>query len=126
MCNVVFVETKSTQTKKMDQEIQKQDLPKEEKEVIPIEKSIEEKTEEILKEANLLEAGKILDDKKKALLEIEDRVSKRLKQIEASIKTQEMSGRSISMQTKEETPDDKWAREAKIRYAGTGMDPTPK
>ena len=25
---------------------------------------------------------------------------------------------------KEETEDEKWAREAKIRYAGTGMDPT--
>ena len=23
-----------------------------------------------------------------------------------------------------ETPDEKWAREAKIRYKGTGMDPT--
>ena len=26
--------------------------------------------------------------------------------------------------TKEETADEKWEREAKIRYAGTGMDPT--
>jgi len=36
-----------------------------------------------------------------------------------------VSGRSEGGITpKEETADEKWAREAKVRYAGTGMDPT--
>lgn len=38
-----------------------------------------------------------------------------------------LQGRSVAGQAEEpeETADEKWAREAKIRYAGTGMDPTP-
>jgi len=38
-----------------------------------------------------------------------------------------MGGKSLAGQAppREETPEEKWAREAKIRYAGTGLDPTP-
>lgn len=36
-----------------------------------------------------------------------------------------VAGRSVIAQpTKIETPEEKWRREAKIRYAGTGLDPT--
>jgi len=38
-----------------------------------------------------------------------------------------LGGRSYAGQTQApvETEDEKWAREAKLRYAGTGLDPTP-
>ena len=45
---------------------------------------------------------------------------------EAIAVKKELGGRSEAGQTaKKETEDEKWAKDAKERYAGTGMDPTP-
>ena len=45
---------------------------------------------------------------------------------EALLVQARLSGRSLAggEKPKEETEDEKWTREAKERYAGTGMDPT--
>lgn len=45
---------------------------------------------------------------------------------EALIVQSRLSGRALAggEPDKPETEDEKWRREAKIRYAGTGMDPT--
>ena len=63
----------------------------------------------------LVENAKMLEEIRKERLRIEKATAEML-----------ISGRSYAGQvTKQETEDEKWAREAKIRYAGTGMDPTP-
>jgi len=64
--------------------------------------------------------------------EAAERIEKANKEMDALLRKQELlqaeqrlQGRTYAGQaTHEETPDEKWAREAKIRYAGTGMDPT--
>ena len=68
------------------------------------------------------EAKKVMEENKKLLEEIK---SER-KKIEKATAEMLINGRSYAGQAppKPETADEKWAREAKIRYAGTGMDPT--
>jgi hypothetical protein len=68
------------------------------------------------------EAKNVLEETKKTLASI----SEERKRIEKATAEMLVNGRSYAGQAppKEETADEKWAREAKLRYAGTGMDPT--
>jgi hypothetical protein len=67
------------------------------------------------------EAKKILEETKQTLSQI----SEERKRIEKATAEMLINGRSYAGQTeKKETDEEKWKREAKIRYAGTGMDPT--
>jgi hypothetical protein len=85
------------------------------------EKNIEEKpVEETINPID--EAKNVLEETKKTLASI----SEERKRIEKATAEMLVNGRSYAGQAppKEETADEKWAREAKLRYAGTGMDPT--
>jgi len=87
--------------------------------------SISPKSEEVnIESSPIEEAKKLLEETKKAL---EETKKERLR-IEKATAEMLVGGRSYAGQAgpKTETEDEKWAREAKIRYAGTGMDPTPK
>jgi hypothetical protein len=68
------------------------------------------------------EAKNVLEETKKTLASI----TEERKRIEKATAEMLVNGRSYAgqPQPKEETAEEKWAREAKIRYAGTGMDPT--
>ncbi|MCK9595422.1 MAG: hypothetical protein M0R35_07095 [Candidatus Omnitrophica bacterium] len=70
------------------------------------------------------EAKKILEETKKTLGQITDE----RKRIEKATAEMLVNGRSYAgqNQTKPETADEKWAREAEERYAGTGMSPVSK
>lgn len=86
---------------------------------------IEEKSADLPKEeiklSPLQEARKFNEETKKMLDEMKE---ERLK-IESAAADMLVNGRSLAGQTqKKETEDEKWAREAKLRYAGTGLDPT--
>jgi len=48
-----------------------------------------------------------------------------LKKQELLLAEERLQGRAYAGSGVEETEDEKWAREAKLRYKGTGMDPTP-
>jgi hypothetical protein len=78
----------------------------------------QEKEEE---EDILAEARKVRDENKKIL----EQLKAERQRIERATAEMMMTGRSRAIQSKQETADEKWEREAKIRYAGTGMDPTP-
>lgn len=67
------------------------------------------------------EAKKILGESKRVLEE----TKKERMRIEKATAEMLINGRSYAGQAppKQETADEKWAREAKIRYAGTGMCP---
>jgi RNase P/RNase MRP subunit p29 len=67
------------------------------------------------------EAKKVLEETKKTL----ELITAERKKIEKATAEMLLNGTSRAGQiNKTETPDEKWAREAKIRYAGTGLDPT--
>lgn len=88
---------------------------------------LEEEEEEIEKldiPNPIEEAKKILEETKKTL---EETKKERIR-IEKATAEMLVGGRSYAgqEQPRTETDDEKWAREAKLRYAGTGMDPTPK
>jgi len=70
-----------------------------------------------------LDEGKSPIEEAKEVLEL---MKKERERIEKATSEMLISGRSYAGQPqfKEETADEKWAREAKERYAGTGMDPT--
>lgn len=69
----------------------------------------------------LEEAKKILAEQKATLAAI----TEERKRVEKATAELLVNGRTFAgQQQKKETDDEKWAREAKIRYAGTGMDPT--
>lgn len=69
----------------------------------------------------LEEARKLRDENTKLLSELR----KERERIEKASAEMLISGKSFNSQRqKEETADEKWAKEAKLRYAGTGMDPT--
>jgi len=88
------------------------------------EQSIESKADEILKEANLLEAGKILDDRKKKLEEMEERVNKKLKTIENSIRLSEQGGRSFAGNAvvKEKSPEELKKEKTMEFFKGTEVE----
>jgi len=54
-----------------------------------------------------------------------ERLERNLKRFEEVQAEAILAGRSHGGGAHKETEDEKWAREAKERYAGTGMDPTP-
>ena len=81
------------------------------------------------------------DDATKKAVSIFDRAEAINKKLEENIKKQgelmksqqEIAdrimlggGSQAGQAIKTETAEEKWAREARIRYAGTGMDPTPR
>ena len=69
----------------------------------------------------LEEAKTILEENKKLLSQI----TEERKKLEKAGAEMMIAGKSFGGQRKvEESDDEKWKREAKIRYAGTGMDPT--
>lgn len=84
------------------------------------EKKEEEKKEE--KKLSPIEEAKEVNKEKARLLEEEKKVLERREKLAA----EELVGGKASAGTEpvKETDDEKWAREAKERYAGTGMDPT--
>lgn len=74
-------------------------------------------------EVNPIEEAKaMLEENKKLLIAMSDE----RKKIEKATAEMLINGRSYAGQQPKppETADEKWAREAKVRYAGTGMDPT--
>jgi hypothetical protein len=68
------------------------------------------------------EAKKVLEESRKIL----DETKKERIRIEKATADSLINGKSQAGQIpKKETEDEKWEREAKLRYAGTGLDPTP-
>jgi ATP-dependent Clp protease ATP-binding subunit ClpA len=67
------------------------------------------------------EAKKVLEESKRIL---EETKKERIR-IEKATAEMLVNGKSLAGQViKAETADEKWAREAKERYKGTGLDPT--
>jgi len=99
----------------VNNEIKTEDLKEE------VEKEeVEEETKNEGKSA-LDEAKELFEQNKKLL----DQISEERKKIEKATAEIKISGRSFAGQVKkEETTDEKWVREAKERYKGTGLDPT--
>lgn len=61
----------------------------------------------------------------KQIKEISDIFGKQIKEYKEMIAEEILRGRGLAGQgNKKETEDEKWAREAKVRYEGTGIDPT--
>lgn len=56
--------------------------------------------------------------------EVEKRIDSKLTQLREIVDDSHKDGRGLMAKPKE-TDEDKYIREAKERYAGTGMDPTP-
>ena len=86
-----------------------------------------EKVEEVAQQPqvlNLIEEAKKIKDEMRAE---NDRREALLRQEQEMHTVQMLSGHAAAgYERKPETDDEKWEREAKIRYAGTGMDPTPR
>ena len=90
----------------------------------------EEKKEEPVKteepvELSVLERVELANKKAEEILQKQEEC---LKKNEDAVDKLVLGGRSYAGQNSiqpKETDDEKWAREAKVRYAGTGMDPTP-
>ena len=70
-----------------------------------------------------------IEDQEKATAEMKaenDRREEVVRKEKAIQEDRERDGRSnAGAKEKKETPDEKWAKDAKERYAGTGLDPTP-
>jgi len=74
----------------------------------------------------------VIEEKISDTIELKEKLKEENSLLEAEIERQEIlkgklaiAGRSVLIPPAvPETPDEKWAREAKIRYKGTGMDPT--
>ena len=76
-----------------------------------------------LKTTPLLERAR---EEREGLEKQNDRKEKLLEREEAMMLRQALSGNTEAGQSpKKETEDEKWAKGAKERYEGTGMDPTP-
>ena len=92
------------------------------------EKKAEEKKEEVkepekpIEEKSPIEQAQFLVAENSKLLAAMTLERKMMEKVAASMM---LEGRGFAGQiNKPETEEEKWAREAKIRYAGTGMDPT--
>jgi hypothetical protein len=83
--------------------------------------SISPKSDGEIESNPIEEAKKVLEETRKVLEE----TKKERARIEKATAEALINGRSYAgqEQPKAETEDEKWAREAKIRYAGTGMCP---
>jgi len=87
-----------------------------------IEKSVDEKAKEVIGKIDDAEKARALDKREKEILEIEKRVDKKIEAGKKLIEQMEVEGRSrVGAQESEE---EKWKRETKAKYAGTGFDPT--
>lgn len=101
---------------------------------IIMEKENKQKTEEEEKkkaeeESKKEETGKTIIDNAEEVAERIENANKETKALldrqEALAAKQSLGGGSEGgIRTPKETSDEKWAREAKLRYEGTGMDPT--
>jgi hypothetical protein len=90
---------------------------KEDEIVEEIEETSDDESEESLIDKTNKAAERLENANKKA----EDLVKRQ----ERIIAEQRLHGKGVAGQPKKkETEDEKWAREAKERYAGTGIDPT--
>ena len=95
-------------------------------------KALPEAKEEPVEAADANPEQDLVGEAKKAALEIKQGLAEReriLAREEKLVARQEalrsLGGGSLAGQRPiAETEDEKWAREAKLRYAGTGMDPT--
>ena len=90
----------------------------------PIDKPIEAPKEEPA-ELSVLERVELANKKAEEILKKSEEV---LRKNEDAVAKLVLGGRSYAGQSgtqPTETEDEKWAREAKVRYEGTGMDPTP-
>lgn len=84
-------------------------------------KKLGEEVKEKIDLSPLEEAKNILEQNKVLLLQLKEE-RQRLEKAAANMM---ISGKGFAgIQAKEETDEEKWKREAKVRYAGTGMDPT--
>lgn len=97
--------------KETKDETQKEELP-----AADAGEGSEPETTQLIDDANL--AAKRMEDANKEKKDLLDR--------EESLAAKKvLGGRSEGgIVKKEETEDEKWAKDAKIRYAGTGLDPT--
>ena len=88
------------------------------------------------KSAELVQNNAENSDKPLSIKEIKETIEENKKLLEQIIEERRkierttaeilVNGRSQAGQTvKTETADEKWAREAELRYAGTGMSPVP-
>ena len=92
----------------------------------------EEKIENIVKTDELTEEKldqeekslSSIDEKLEKLTELNEKINQKILNLEKREKEFEAKGKGRDFISRKETIDEKWAREAKIRYAGTGMDPT--
>jgi len=87
----------------------------------------EKKSEEVKKEDNSLS---VLERVELANKQAEENIKKQeeiLRKNEEAVAKLVLGGKTYAGQTiaPAETADEKWAREAKERYKGTGLDPTP-
>jgi len=82
----------------------------------------EGKPDSDISQINPIEEAKQILEQSKRVLEETKRERVRIEKATAEML---INGRSYAGQAppRQETPDEKWAREAKIRYAGTGMCP---
>ncbi len=82
------------------------------------------RTAEEAKGKSPLEEARDLD---KSIKEGTENMKKLLEKNEKVMADAAISGKGFAGQgaPKQESEDEKWAKEAKVRYAGTGMDPTP-
>jgi len=95
-----------------------------EEDVKEVEKEVEKVNgpDEVKEEISALEEfRRVNEENKKVLAELKEE----RKKMENAAAEMLINGHSFAGQSpKVESADEKWAREAKIRYAGTGMDPT--
>lgn len=85
-------------------------------------KAIDEPVAKNEDEKSPIEQAKFLVEENSKLLAAMTIERQKMEKVAASMM---LEGRGFAGQIKhEETPEEKWAREAKLRYAGTGMDPT--
>ena len=107
----------------MDEEIKKEAEDKKPKEAAPntdVGVSSKKEKSNIEKIKETTEAQKLENDRKVELLDREEKLMERKEALAA------LGGGSEAGQQKVvETEDEKWAKDAKERYAGTGMSPLP-
>ena len=84
----------------------------------------EEKKTEPSVANSLIEQAKAIAVQMKAENDRREALIKREEELQA---VRMLSGEThAGSEPKQETQEDKWKREAKVRYAGTGLDPTPR
>lgn len=87
---------------------------------------MEEEKQEVKPEtaASIFDRAEAINKKLEENIKKQEELMKRQQEIADRIMLG--GGSEAGQVVKTETADEKWAREAKKRYEGTGMDPTPK